>query len=288
MFKGSIVALVTPFKDSQVDYTKIEELVEMHVSSGTHGIVPCGTTGEAPTLDFEEHIKVIETTVKAVNKRVPVIAGTGSNSTAETVYLTEQAKKVGADAVLISTPYYNKPPQKGLYEHYKKVNDSVDIPIVLYNVPGRTAVSFTTETVTRLAELKNVVALKEASGSVDTTSQIIAQSDITVLSGDDSLTLPLISVGAKGVISVTANVAPKEMSALVEAALKGDYDTARKMHYSLMSLFKVLFVESNPIPVKAALELMGKISGDLRLPLCRIDDANKEKVKKVLQECSLV
>ncbi|MFC2149468.1 4-hydroxy-tetrahydrodipicolinate synthase [Candidatus Auribacterota bacterium] len=288
MFSGSIVALVTPFKGEKVDYKKIEELVEFHIKSGTNGIVPCGTTGEAPTLDYEEHKKVIETVVKAVNKRVPVIAGTGSNSTAETVYLTEFAKNIGADAVLISTPYYNKPSQRGLYEHYKKVNDSVDIPIVLYNVPGRTAVAFTPETVANLYKLKNVAAIKEASGNIEVASQIRSLCDITVLSGDDSMTLPMMSVGGKGVISVAANIVPKEMSDMVKSGLGGDFAAAEKLHYKLFGLSKIIFIETNPVPIKAAMEMMGMIEGGVRLPLYAMSEDNRSKLRSAIEEYGLL
>lgn len=288
MFSGSIVALVTPFKQGKVDYDKVAELCEFHIANGTSAIAPCGTTGEAPTLDYDEHKKVIDVVVRTVRGRVPVIAGTGSNSTAETLMLTEYAKKAGAQAALITTPYYNKPTQKGLYEHYKKINDTVDLPVVLYNVPGRTGVSLAPETVAKLSKLKNMVAIKEAAGSVDQVSAIRSLCDITVLSGDDSLTLPMIAVGAMGIISVAANVAPKDTSELCRYALAGDYKKAMEYHYKLFNLCKVLFIETNPIPVKTAMAMMGMIEEEFRLPLCTMGDETKAKLKTVLKEYGLL
>jgi 4-hydroxy-tetrahydrodipicolinate synthase len=288
MFSGSIVALVTPFKQGKVDYDKIAELCEFHIANGTSAIVPCGTTGEAPTLDYDEHKKVIEVVIRTVGGRVPVIAGTGSNSTAETLMLTAYAKQAGAAAALITTPYYNKPTQKGLYEHYKQINDTVDLPVVIYNVPGRTGVSIAPETVAKLSQLKNMVAVKEASGSVDQVSAILSLCDITVLSGDDSLTLPMIAVGAKGIISVAANIVPKDTSDLCAHALKGDYRKAMALHYTLFNLCKALFIETNPIPVKTAMAMLGMIEEEFRLPLCSMSDDNKAKLKAVLKGYGLL
>jgi 4-hydroxy-tetrahydrodipicolinate synthase len=290
MFKGSIVAIVTPFKKGKVDEKALGDLIEWHILQGTHGIVPCGTTGESATLDYKEHYRVIEFTIKAVNKRVPVIAGTGANATDETVMLTKQAKKYGADAALLVTPYYNKPTQEGLYRHYKEVAESVDIPLVLYNVPGRTAVNLLPSTVARLAEIKNIVAIKEASGDMKQVSEVIrlCGDRITVISGDDFTTLPLLALGGKGVISVSANVAPKDVSTMCSSWLKGQYDKARSIHYKLEPLNTVMFIETNPIPVKTALAMMGRIQEELRLPLCEMSSANKEKLRKVLVDLKLI
>ncbi|HRZ86302.1 MAG TPA: 4-hydroxy-tetrahydrodipicolinate synthase [bacterium] len=288
MFSGSIVALVTPFKKGKVDYDKIAELCEFHVASGTDAIVPCGTTGEAPTLSYDEHKKVIDVVIATVKKRVPVIAGTGSNSTDETIMLTEYAKKAGADGALITTPYYNKPTQRGLFEHYKMVDDTVALPVILYNVPGRTGVSLAPETVAKLSKLTHVVAIKEAAGSIDQVSAILSLCDITVLSGDDSLTLPMIAVGAKGVISVAANIAPKDTRDLCAYALKGDYAKAKELHYKLFSLCKILFVETNPLPVKTAMAMAGMVEEEFRLPLCPMGDENKAKLKTVLKEYGIL
>jgi len=290
MFKGSIVAIVTPFKKGKVDEKALGNLIEWHILQGTHGIVPCGTTGESATLDYKEHYRVIEFTIKTVNKRVPVIAGTGANATDETVMLTKQAKKYGADAALLVTPYYNKPTQEGLYRHYKKIAESVDIPLVLYNVPGRTAVNLLPSTVARLAEIKNIVAIKEASGDMKQVSEVVrlCGDRITVISGDDFTTLPLLALGGKGVISVSANVAPKDVSTMCSSWLKGQYDKARSIHYKLEPLNTVMFIETNPIPVKTDLAMMGKIQEELRLPLCEMSSANKEKLRKVLVDLKLI
>ncbi len=289
MFKGSIVAIVTPFKKGKVDEKALGDLIEWHILQGTHGLVPCGTTGESATLDYKEHYRVIDFTIKAVNKRVPVIAGTGANATDETVMLTKQAK-YGADAALLVTPYYNKPTQEGLYRHYKEVAESVDIPLVLYNVPGRTAVNLLPSTVARLAEIKNIVAIKEASGDMKQVSEVIrlCGDRITVISGDDFTTLPLLALGGKGVISVSANVAPKDVSTMCSSWLKGQYDKARSIHYKLEPLNTVMFIETNPIPVKTALAMMGRIQEELRLPLCEMSSANKEKLRKVLVDLKLI
>jgi 4-hydroxy-tetrahydrodipicolinate synthase len=290
MFKGSIVAIVTPFKKGKVDEKALGDLIEWHISQGTHGIVPCGTTGESATLDYKEHYRVIEFTIEKVNKRVPVIAGTGANATDETIMLTKQAKKYGADAALLVTPYYNKPTQEGLYRHYKEVAEAVDIPIVLYNVPGRTAVNMLPSTVARLAEIKNIVAIKEASGDMKQVSEIIrlCGDKITVISGDDFTTLPLLALGGKGVISVSANVAPKDVSMMCSSWLKGQFDKARAIHYKLEPLNAAMFIETNPIPVKTALAMMGRIQEELRLPLCEMSSANKEKLRKVLVDLKLI
>ncbi len=290
MFKGSIVAIVTPFKNGKVDEKALGDLIEWHIKQGTNAIVPCGTTGESATLDYKEHDRVIEFTVKAVNKRVPVIAGTGANATDETIMITKHAKKAGADGALLVSPYYNKPTQEGLYRHYKAVADAVKIPIVLYNVPGRTAVNVLPSTVARLAEVKNIVALTEATGDMKQASEVIrlCGDRIAVLSGDDFTTLPLLALGGKGTISVTANVMPKQVSDMCALWEQGKHEEARKVHFMLEPLNSSMFIETNPIPVKTALAMMGKIKEEFRLPLCEMAKANKEKLKGVLKSYKLV
>jgi len=287
--EGSFVAIVTPFsKDGkEVDYATLEKLVEFQIAAGTDGIIPAGTTGETPTLSHEEHKKVIETVVRKVNKRVKVIAGTGSNSTEKTIEMTRYAKEVGADAALVVVPYYNKPTQEGLYLHFKAVAE-VGLPVVLYNVPSRSGSGLTAKTVARLAQVPNVVAIKEASGSLDQVSDIIASCNLTVLSGDDSLTLPMIAVGAKGVISVIANIVPDKCKKLVSLALSGDYVAARKVHLELFRLSRVMFVESNPIPVKTAMSFVGLCNDTLRLPMSPLLAENVPLVKNALVEVGLV
>lgn len=290
MFTGSIVAIVTPFKNGRVDERALGDLIEFQIANGTDGIVPCGTTGESATLSHEEHERVISFTIEAVRHRVPVIAGTGSNSTDEAIALTRHARKAGADGALLITPYYNKPTQEGLYRHYKAVAEAVDLPLVLYNIPGRTSVNLLPATVARLASIRNIVAIKEGSGSVQQASEIIqACGDrITVLSGDDALTLPMMAVGAKGVITVTANIAPADMAAMVDAATAGRFAEARALHYKMYPLFTALFYETNPIPVKEALAMMGKIEAELRLPLCPMSSENREKLARVMKEYGLI
>ncbi len=290
MLKGSIVAIVTPFKKGKVDEKALCNLIEWHIKEGTNAIVPCGTTGESATLDYEEHYRVIEITVKAVNKRVPVIAGTGANATDETIMITTKAKQLGADAALLVSPYYNKPTQEGLYRHYKEVAKAVDIPMVLYNVPGRTAVNMLPATVARLTEMKNIVAIKEATGDMKQVSEVIrlCGERITVISGDDFTTLTLLALGGKGVISVSANVAPKAVADMCAAWAKGDIEHARNLHYKLEPLNAAMFIETNPIPAKTALAMMGKIKEEFRLPLCEMSDANKDKLKKVLKDYRLI
>ena len=288
MFKGSMVALVTPFRNGAVDEAKIPELVEVHISRGTNGICPCGCTGEAATLNHDEQIRIIEIVVEAVAKRVKVIAGTGSNSTEEALRLTQRAKEAGADGALMITPYYNKPTQRGLKLHYEKVAASVDLPIMLYNVPSRTGVNMFPETVAELSKIENIAAIKEASGSVDQVSTILNLCDINVLSGDDSLTLPMLAVGAKGVVSVAANVAPAEVAALIDSFNDYNMDEAQRIHYQLLPLFKVLFCETNPIPVKRALNMMNLIENELRPPLIPLSAENEPKLRSVLDELGLL
>ncbi|HSF69491.1 MAG TPA: 4-hydroxy-tetrahydrodipicolinate synthase [Nitrospira sp.] len=290
MFSGSIVAIVTPFRKGKVDERAFADLIEWQIANGTNGIVPCGTTGESATLTHEEHHRVIKLTVEVVKGRVPVIAGTGSNSTDEAISLTQHAREAGADAALLITPYYNKPSQEGLYRHYKAVAEAVDLPLVLYNIPGRTGVNMLPATVARLAVMKNIVGIKEGSGSVQQASDIAqACGDrLTVLSGDDPLTLPMMAVGAKGVITVTANVMPKEMAQLVASFLAGRLDEARRIHFALSPLFAALFYETNPIPVKEALGMMGKIDPELRLPLCTMSADHRTQLARVLKEMQLI
>jgi 4-hydroxy-tetrahydrodipicolinate synthase len=290
MFTGSMVALVTPFKDGKVDWRSLEDLIEFHIQCGTHGIVPCGTTGESATLSHEEHDAVVKTVVKVVNKRVPVIAGTGSNSTAEGVRLTREAEKSGADGALMISPYYNRPTQEGIYQHYKKVASEVGIPIIVYNIPGRTGSKIEPETLARLAEIKNISGVKEATGSVDQAIDVIrlCGDRLAVYSGEDSLIFSLMALGGKGVISTVANVAPKETSELTEACLQGDWERGRGLQFKLIPLIRSLFVETNPIPVKTALSLIGKCSGELRLPLTPMAEGNLHKLRQAMADFGLL
>ena len=276
--QGSIVALVTPFKNGEVDVEALEALVAWHIEQGTNAIVPCGTTGESPTLSHDEHRTVIECVIKAANGKVPVYAGTGSNATSEALSLTSFAKSAGADAALVVVPYYNKPTQEGLYAHYATIAEAVDIPTILYNVPGRTGGrGLAPATVARLSKLDPIVAIKEASGSMDQTSEILSLCDITVVSGDDSLTLPLMAIGAKGVISVVANLIPSAWREMVDAMLAGEVAKACAMHTKYFPLCRAMFVETNPIPVKAAMRMLGRGSDEMRLPLVPLQ-ADSEKV----------
>ena len=290
MFSGSMVALITPFHDGEVDYRTIDELVDFHLENGTDGIVPVGTTGECPTLSHEEHKKVIERVTKAVGGKVPVIAGTGSNSTAEAIDLTAFARKVGADGSLQVAPYYNKPTQEGLYEHFKVIADEVDIPIVLYNIPGRCGgKGLTPQTIARLSEVENIVAIKEATGSLDQASEIAMRCDITIISGDDSLTLPLASVGGKGVISVVANIVPTDVKAMTDLILQGDFVSARKWHRKLFVLAKsLLSLATNPIPIKAAMAMLDMASEEMRLPMTPLQENKKETLEKILRDYGLL
>ena len=288
MFEGAYTAIITPFdKNGAVDFGQLRALIEMQIKDGIDGIVPVGTTGESPTLDYEEHEKVVETCVEAARKRVKVIAGTGANSTREALELTKHAKEAGADGTLQVTPYYNKPNQAGLIKHFSAVAD-LGLPTILYNIPGRSAREIEVGTVAELSKHPNIVAVKEAGGSVDRVSQILARCKIEVLSGDDSLTLPMMSVGGVGVISVASNVAPKAVADMVHAALKGDWKTARELHQKYYRLFTDLFVDTNPIPVKAAMAMMGLIEEVYRLPLCETTEANKAKVRECLKNLGLV
>jgi len=290
--QGAIVAIVTPFVDGKVDEQGLKDLVEFHIDSGTHGIVPCGTTGESATLNFDEHKRVIELTVKTVNGRVPVIAGTGANNTAEAIELTESAKASGADAVLSVVPYYNKPSQEGLFQHFKAITEAVDIPVVLYNVPSRTVTNMLPATVARCAtELKNIIGIKEATGSLSQISEVIriCPDDFIVLSGDDFTSMPTVLIGGQGVISVTSNVEPRGMAEMMEAALAGDLEKANALHYKLFPLMNAMFCYPSPAPAKKALELMGKVrSSEVRLPMTSMDDASVEVLKKAMQEVGLI
>tara|TARA_Y100000031_G_scaffold148705_1_gene185402 strand:- start:391 stop:1263 length:873 start_codon:yes stop_codon:yes gene_type:complete len=290
MFQGSFVALVTPFKNGKIDEEALKNIIEFQVSNGTNGIVPCGTTGESATLSVEEHNQVVEITVQAVNGRIPVIAGSGSNSTGEAIKLTRHAKEVGANAALHITPYYNKPTQEGLYQHFKKIAGEVDIPIILYNVPSRTSVNMMPETTARLAEIKNIVGIKEATGNLQQISETIklCGDNFSVISGDDANTLPIIAAGGNGVISVTANIAPEKISALCKSCLEGNFSDARKLHYELLDLNNIMFIETSPVPVKTSLSLMGKITGELRLPLTPLSESSLSKLKILLKKSGII
>jgi 4-hydroxy-tetrahydrodipicolinate synthase len=286
-----MIPIVTPFKKGKVDEKALVSLVKWHLKKGSHAIVPCGTTGESATLDYDEHIKVVETTVKTVGGKVPVMAGTGANSTDEAINLTVKARDVGADGALLVAPYYNKPTQEGLYQHYKKISRAVKgFPLVLYNVPGRTAVNLLPSTVARLAEIKSIVGIKEATGDMKQVSEVIrlCGDNIAVYSGDDFTTFAIYSLGGKGSISVTANVMPRESARMWEAWRDGNFDKARALHYKLDPLNYAMFLETNPLPVKTSLAMMGKIKEEFRLPLCKMSDENKKKLKKVLKGYKLI
>src|SRR5512135_216175 len=289
MFTGAMVALITPFHDGEVDFKTLDELIEFQLENGIDAIVPVGTTGESPTLTHEEHKQVIERVVKTVGGTVPVIAGTGSNSTAEAIELTAFAKKVGADATLQVCPYYNKPTQEGFYQHFKAIAEEVDLPIVLYNIPGRCGAGLTPETIARLAELDNIVGIKEATGSLDQASEIAMRCDMTIISGDDSLTLPLGAIGAKGVISVVANIVPADVKAMTDLILEGDLVKARQWHKKLFTLSKgLLTLATNPIPIKAAMAMLDMSSEELRLPMTPLEDSKKDSLRKTLKDYGLL
>ena len=289
MFTGAMVALITPFQDGQIDFETLEELIEFQVEGGIDGIVPVGSTGESPTLSYDEHKKVIETVVKVVDGRVPVIAGAGANSTAEAIELTTFAKKVGADATLQVGPYYNKPMQEGFYQHFKAIAEEVDLPIVLYNIPSRCGAGMTAETIARLSEIENIVAIKEASGSLDLASEITSRCDITIISGDDSLTLPLAAIGGKGVISVVANIVPADVKALTDLILEGDFVSALKWHKKLFALSKgMLTLATNPIPIKAAMAMLNMASEEMRLPMTPLEDSKRGILKQTLTDYGLI
>ena len=290
MFKGSMVAIVTPFKNGKLDERGFKNLIEFQIKNGTSGIVPCGTTGESATLSLEEHERVVELTVQIVKGRVPVIAGTGSNNTAEAIELTKHAKRAGVEAVLLISPYYNKPTQRGIYLHFKAIAEEVDIPIVLYNIASRTGINMEPSTVAKLAAIKNIAAIKEASGNLAQMAQIkkLCGENITLISGDDALTLPVLAIGGTGVISVVANIAPKETAEMIRQFEAGSIEVSRNTYYRLLPLIKAMFIETNPIPVKTALGMMGLIEPKLRLPLCPMVPENADKLKTILKEHKLI
>jgi len=289
MFKGCFVAIVTPFKEGEVDEESLRKLIHFCLNKGIDGIVPCGTTGESPTLSSEEHKRVIQITAEEVKGKVPVIAGTGSNNTNEAVELTNFAKEVGVEAALVITPYYNKPTPRGMEVHYARLNE-IGIPIIIYNVPSRTGINIPPETVGKLSRLKNIVGIKEASGNIDQMSSIISLSkdDFSVLSGNDSHTLPLLSLGGVGVISVVANIVPGDMTQMVKAYLEGNIEKAKELHYKLYPLCRAMFIETNPLPVKTALAKMGMIEKEWRLPLVGMEEENEKKLEKVLFDYGLI
>ncbi|MBN2456941.1 MAG: 4-hydroxy-tetrahydrodipicolinate synthase [Sedimentisphaerales bacterium] len=289
MFTGAMVALVTPFQQGKVDFRTLDELIDFQLENGIDAIVPVGTTGESPTLSHEEHKKVIERVIRAVRGKVPVIAGAGSNSTAEAIELTEFSKKIGADATLQVDPYYNKPTQEGFYQHFKAIAQEVDLPIVLYDVPGRCGAGMTPDTVVRLAELENIVAIKDATGKMDHVSEIATRCDLTILSGDDSLTLPIASVGGKGVISVVANIVPADVKAMTDLILQGDLVSARQWHNKLFCLCRsLLSLATNPIPIKAAMQILELGPEELRLPMMPLEESKKAILEEVLKDYGLL
>ncbi|OIQ05113.1 MAG: 4-hydroxy-tetrahydrodipicolinate synthase [Candidatus Altarchaeum sp. CG2_30_32_3053] len=304
MFKmnivGSYTAIVTPFKKNlEIDYDGLRENIIFQIENRVDGVVPCGTTGEAATLSVEEHEKVIDTVVDEANGKIKVIAGTGSNNTAEAIELTKHAKDAGADACLLITPYYNKPTQEGIYQHYKKISETIDIPLIPYNIKSRTGINIDADTTIRLSRTKGIIGVKEASGDLDQISGIINKlksgndKNFTLLSGDDILTLPIIALGGKGVISVVSNIVPKEVKTLTDCCLSGNFECAREIHYILLNLTKAMFIETNPAPVKYAMNVLkksgksGMNAGNLRLPLVEVSDASKGKIKDVLKETGL-
>jgi 4-hydroxy-tetrahydrodipicolinate synthase len=290
MFEGTLTALITPFRDGQIDEPALRGLIERQIEAGIDGLVPCGSTGESATLSHEEHNRVVEITVEAVAGRVPVVAGTGSNSTREAIELTAHAKAAGADGALLLSPYYNKPTQDGIYAHYAAIAEACALPLIVYNIPGRTASNIAPETIGRLARLDYIVGVKEASGSLDQMSHVVAEcpEEFAVLSGDDALTLPLMAIGGKGVISTSSNVVPGPMTELVQRAARGETADARRIHYALLPLFDVLFCETNPIPVKAACALMGLCDDEIRLPLTPITPPSRARLERALKELGIL
>jgi 4-hydroxy-tetrahydrodipicolinate synthase len=291
MFKGTYTAIVTPFKDGRIDENGFRKLIDFQINNGIDGIVPAGTTGEAATLDFDEHLRLIEIAVEQANGRCKIVAGTGSNSTREAIELTQKAERLGIDGALLASPYYNKPTQEGVYRHYRAIAESTSLKLMLYNVPGRTAGEIGVETCARLArDCRTIVSIKEAGGSTERVSALknVVPSDFTILSGDDALTLPFMAVGAVGVVSVASNVVPKQMTELVSNFLGGHATDSMRIHLRYFQLFKDLFIESNPIPVKTALHLMGMIEGEFRLPLCEMGNANREQLSRTLRTIKLI
>ena len=287
MIQGAMTAMVTPFADGAVDWDRLQANVEFQIDNGIDALVPVGTTGESPTLSHAEHRQVIEKVIEAAAGRVKVIAGTGSNSTNEAMALTQHAKDVGADAALMVAPYYNTPTQEGLYRHFAAIADEVKLPIVLYNIPGRTGITMQPHTIARLSEHEHIVAIKEATGSPNMASEIATLCEITILSGDDSMTLPLMSIGAKGVISVLSNIIPDKIKAMVDAELADDHALARQYHLDLFPLFNVMFIETNPIPIKTAMAMMGMDTGEVRMPLCEMAEENVEQLRSLLEDAGL-
>jgi 4-hydroxy-tetrahydrodipicolinate synthase len=290
MFTGALSAIVTPFRDGAIDEIALRDLIEGQISAGIQGIVPCGSTGESATLSHAEHEQVIKIAIEQTRKRVPVVAGTGSNSTAEAIRLTAAAREMGADGALLISPYYNKPTQEGIYKHYKMIAQSVDLPLIIYNIPGRTGSNILPETMARLCEVRNIVGVKEASGSMDQISDIhrLCGDRLTILSGDDSMTLPMMSLGAKGVISVITNVMAREMTEMASAALAGNQVRARDLHYRMLPLMRALFIETNPIPVKHAMSLLKQCSAEVRMPLTPMSAPAADKLKAVMKEMRLL
>jgi 4-hydroxy-tetrahydrodipicolinate synthase len=287
MFSGALTAMVTPFREGKLDETRLREQIEHQIKGGIDGLVPVGTTGESPTLDFEEHKRVIELTIEVSAGRVPVVAGVGANATSEAIELHQFAKKVGANAGLSVNPYYNKPTQDGLYRHFMTLADRVDLPIVLYNIPGRTGITMSAQTVARLSSHKNIVAIKEATGSLDMASEIRSLCDIPILSGDDSLTLPLMSIGATGVISVLSNLIPGQIAQMVKLASQGNFAEARAIHHKLFPLMRSMFLDGNPVGIKHAMKIAGIDSGELRLPLWEASDATRKTIEENMRKLGL-
>ncbi len=289
MFTGAMVALVTPFSDGEIDFQTLDELIEFQLDNGIDAIVPTGTTGESPTLSHAEQKKVIERVVKTVAGAVPVIAGAGSNATAEAIELTAFAKKVGADATLQVDPYYNKPTQEGFYQHFKAIAEEIDLPVILYDIPGRCGAGMTPDTIVRLAEIENIVAVKEATGKLDHASEIATRCDLTILSGDDSLTLPIASIGGKGAISVVANIVPADVKAMTDFILAGDLTSARKWHNKLFALSRnLLSMATNPIPIKAAMSMLNMASDEMRLPMVPMEESKKAALEQTLKDYGLL
>ena len=290
MFTGALSAIVTPFNDGAIDEVALRDLIEWQIGAGVSGIVPCGSTGESATLSHAEHEQVIKIAIEQTKKRVPVVAGTGSNSTAEAIRLTAAAREMGADAALLISPYYNKPTQEGIYKHYKMIAQSVDLPLIIYNIPGRTGSNIMPETMARLCEVRNIAGVKEASGSMDQISDIrrLCGERLTILSGDDSMTLPMLALGAKGVISVITNIMPREMNEMACAALEGNYTRAREIHYRMLPMMRALFIETNPIPIKHAMSLLKKCSPEVRMPLTPMSPPAADKLKAVMKEMRLL
>ena len=290
-FQGSFVAMVTPFRNGRVDEAKLRELVEFHITNGTDGLIPCGTTGESPTLSHDEHHRVVEVVIETARSRIRVMASTNSYSTSDAIEMTKHAERTGTAGALVVNPYYNKPTQEGLYRHFRAVAESVAIPVLVYNIQSRTAINVETDTMARLRrDVKNIVGVKEASGSLDQMSQVIAACgpDFSVLSGDDNITLPLLAIGGSGVVSVIANIVPRETADLVHAALDGDWKRARDLHFRLFPLARAAFLETNPIPIKEAMAMAGMLEPEFRLPMCRMSDANREKLRAILKPYGLI